>query len=113
METVQNHHGDDNHHSLEANEQPLLADQWPCPPLTQLHDSVNGANEDAERGDGESCEEAAKLDARAEIGESGLKGSGVLKFRALESTEGEVDTDSLLMSLARSWYMRKKERNEP
>lgn len=48
MESIENQHRNNNHDTLEHNEQRLVLDQRAVPPFTELDDAVDGADEDAD-----------------------------------------------------------------
>lgn len=72
MERVQRQHGHDHHDALEHDKVPLVLDQLALPPLRQLDDPVNAADENAHRGQRQRDQEAFEFRRGAQGGVAGF-----------------------------------------
>lgn len=72
MEGVQGQHGDNDHDALEHDKVSLILDQLALPPLRQLDDTVDAADEDADGGQGQGDEEPFEFGRGAQGGVAGF-----------------------------------------
>lgn len=89
MEGVQGQHGQDDHDALEDDEVPLVLDQLALPPLGQLDDPVDAADEDAHRRQRQGGQESLEFGRGPEAGVPDVLGGGGIAHGA----DGEIDTD--------------------
>lgn len=95
MEDIQSNTRNDDHNTLKANKQPLMANEIARPTLAKLHNSVHRSPEDADRRQCQSRQEAFELPAPAQRCKDGvlIECSLAHGVEASTSLDGEVDAE--------------------
>jgi len=95
MEDIQRNTSNDDHNTLKANKQPLMANEISRPTLSKLNDSVHRPPEDADRRECQSRQEALELPTLAQRRKDGVLVECGLAHCVESSTslDGEVDAE--------------------
>lgn len=98
MKHVQGQHGQDDHRAFEHDEVTLILNEVAFPALRELDDTVDAADEDADRGEGQGDEEAFEFGRGAQGGVAGFADVGGCAVGSSAAgialgADGEVDAD--------------------
>lgn len=93
MEKIKDEHSNDNHDTLEYNEQSLVFNQRPIPSFAKLHDTEDGADEDTDGREGERDEKSAEFGTSSKICMRGIERRFTYSVHSHNSPHGEVGAE--------------------